>query len=416
MKSNKETFCVLPFKMMSTTNSGDFRTCCEGLPLGFSAVEDSVEEIWNSDFYKNLRLDLVNGIKHKNCSQCWRRELQGGFSSRQNENESISTEDYETILNAFNLETGEMSVYPSLFEFKLGNLCNLKCIMCTQMESSQHETEIKHIKKNYSDKIPQLLEFIENDLNEGNEIYRLPKNKIDKAIENLINLAPYLKIIKLVGGEPLINPITIKILQELCKKGIVDCHIEIITNLSNVDEKTLELLSQFKNLILVISYDSVNADAFHYIRHPARYDSFTKNLMYVLCNFEFTVFFSLTINIFNVLEVCNILKQFEELSCDFSVRICCNLVVDPKYFSVPYLDVPTKEKASLEINNSLAFIEESEIGYKNPRLYSEIEGVLALLEKTPEDYIEVREEMKRVLILYNKVRNQKFEDIFEYLS
>ena len=415
MNPNKETFCVLPFKMMSTTNSGDFRTCCEGLPLGFSAVEDSVEEIWNSDFYKNLRLDLVNGIKNTNCSQCWRRESHGGFSTRQNENQSIFEDDYNEIIDAFNSKTGELSIYPSLFEFKLGNLCNLKCIMCTQMESSQHETEIKHMKKNYSDKIPQLLDFIENNLNEGKELYRLPKNKIDKAIENLINLAPYLKTIKLVGGEPLINPITLKILKDLSEKGLTDCQIEIITNLSNVDEKTLELISRFKNLILVISYDSVNADAFYYIRYPARYNTFTKNLMHVLNNFEFPIFLSLTINVFNVLEVHSILKQFQELSYNFPIRICCNLVVDPKYFSVLYLDGHTKQKASLQIRNSLAFIRESEIGYKNPRLYSEIEGILTLLEKTPQDYVEVRKEMKRVLELYNKVRNQKFQDIFEYL-
>jgi organic radical activating enzyme len=415
MDPNKETFCVLPFKMMSTTNSGDFRTCCEGLPLGFSAVEDSVNDIWNSNFYRDLRLDLVNGIKNKNCSQCWRRESQGGFSTRQNENQSILENEYKEIIDALNVETGELSIYPNLFEFKLGNLCNLKCIMCTQMESSQHETEIKHIKKNYPDKIPKLLDFIENNLNEGNEIYRLPKDKIDKAIENLVNLAPYLKTIKLVGGEPLINPITIKILQQLYEKGLVDCNIEIITNLSSVNTETLDLLSQFKNLILVISYDSVYADTFHYIRYPARYDIFQKNLMHVLNNFKFTIFLSLTINVFNVLEVHKILKHFEELSCNFLIKICCNLVVDPLYFSVPYLDTLAKEKASLQIKNSLAFIKESEIGYKNPRLYAEIEGILTLLEKAPEDYIEVREEMKRVLELYNKVRNQKFQDIFEYL-
>lgn len=415
MKPNKETFCVLPFKMMSTTNSGDFRTCCEGLPLGFSAVEDSIEDIWNSGFYKKLRLDLVNGIKHKNCSQCWRRESQGGFSSRLDENQIISEDEYNSIINSFNSKTGEMSIYPNLFEFKLGNLCNLKCIMCTQMESSQHETEIKHIKKNYSDKIPQLLDFIENNLTEANELYRLPKNKIDKAIDNLINLAPYLKTIMLVGGEPLINPITTKILQRLHEKGLVDCNIEIITNLSDVDSETLKLLSHFKNLVLVISYDSVDADAFHYIRHPARYDTFTNNLMYVLNNFEFNIIFSLTINVFNVLEINNILKTFEKLSSDFPITISCNLVVDPNYFSVPYLDVKTKEKASLQIYNALSFIRESEIGHKNPRLHSEIQGILALLENTPEDYIEVREEMKRVLELYNKVRNQKFENIFEYL-
>mgnify|MGYP002152443245 CR=1 FL=1 len=126
MKPNKETFCVLPFTMMSTTNSGDFRTCCEGLPLGFSAIEDSIEDVWNSDFYKNLRLDLMNGVRHKNCSQCWRREFDGGYSTRQNENESISQSDYKELINSFDskskpsLVTSPFSVYSSYISIKRG--------------------------------------------------------------------------------------------------------------------------------------------------------------------------------------------------------------------------------------------------------------------------------------------------------
>jgi MoaA/NifB/PqqE/SkfB family radical SAM enzyme len=415
MKQNKETFCVLPFTMMSTTNSGDFRTCCEGLPLGLSAIDDSIEEVWNSDFYKKLRLDLINGVKHTNCSQCWRRESNGGYSTRQNENESIRRSDYKELINSVDLKTGELKIYPKLFEFKLGNLCNLKCIMCTQMESSQHETEIKHIKKNYSDKIPQLLEFIENNLNEGNEIYRLPQNQMDKAIDNLVNLAPYIQTIKLVGGEPLINPVTVKILEKLVDKGILDCHIEIITNLSSIDQKTLNLMSYFQNLVLMISYDSIDENVFHYIRYPANYKSFKHNLSYVLENFNFTIFLSLTINIFNILEIYSILKEFEKLTCNFSIGISCNVVIDPNYFSVSYLNMPAKEKARQQLNHALDFIRKAEIGDKNPRLYTEIEGILTLLETTPEDYEEVREETKRVLKLYNKVRNQKFQDIFEHL-
>ena len=30
----------------------------------------SIDEAWNSEFYKKLRLDMINGVKNPNCTKC----------------------------------------------------------------------------------------------------------------------------------------------------------------------------------------------------------------------------------------------------------------------------------------------------------------------------------------------------------
>lgn len=415
MKPNNDTFCILPFTMMSTTNSGNFRTCCEGSTLDIDATKTSPEELWNSQFYKNLRLDLVNGVKNSNCNNCWKWEGKGGHSTRLNKNANVNENEIANLFKEFDHKTGYLSTYPELFEFKLGNLCNLKCIMCTQMESSQHQTEVKKIQNNFKEDLPALLNYIEQNFNPKKEIYQFDDDDKKKLVNNFLRVVPFLRTIKFVGGEPLINPMTFEILQCIYDDNNEDIDIEIITNLSDLDNKKLTLLSKFPNLNLILSYDSANKDVFEYIRYPADYKQFRKNLFKLLTVFNGKLSFSITINIFNIFDLEDILEDLEKLNKLCFVYPMINVVMDPKYFSVSYLPAAAKKQSIRSIENVLKNITNFSIFENNTKIMSQIQGVKNLLEDFSDDYDLVRSEQLRVLKLYNKVRSQNYLTIFPYL-
>jgi sulfatase maturation enzyme AslB (radical SAM superfamily) len=414
MKINNKTFCPLPFTMMSTTNSGDFRTCCEGDHIGLPAADYTPAEVWNSEFYRNLRHDLINGKRNSNCKRCWKWEDKNGYSTRMSQNDNLDDSTLNQIFKNYDANTGRYESYPSLFEFKLGNLCNLKCIMCTQLESSQHQTEVEKI-RSYNEKLPSLLNFIDDKFKFKKEIYQLEKDSQNKIIDNFVATVPYLKTIKFVGGEPLINPLTFEILHKISKGKGRDKEIEIITNLSELDSQKIDILNKFQNLNLIVSLDSVDKNKFHYIRYPANFRHFESNLQKLLTHFNGKLLFSITINIFNVLETKNILEYIEKINQFRPVKPMVNVVMDPNYFSILYLDKKTKDQSKILIKQVCDNISNWGIYLNNIKIYEQLQGIVDLLYETPNNSKDVVNEQLRVLKLYDRVRHQSYADLFPYL-
>ena len=111
----------------------NFITDENGAP--YKIYKNSPDEIWNTEVYKKLRKDLLNGKKPKMCVRCWREEATGIKSAREGFNESYKDHIEEAI--ASTKEDGSAPVKGVYVDLRLGNLCNLKCRMCGAINSSQ---------------------------------------------------------------------------------------------------------------------------------------------------------------------------------------------------------------------------------------------------------------------------------------
>jgi|GEM_PF-1096189 len=156
-QDKKDSFCVMPWKHMHINNNGSIRLCCQTPWLlddhrkPLTVYEYTVDEIWNSEQMRAVRRAMVLGEKIKECSKCWQVEARGGISRRMNENNSwqvgyvtqkgISLDDLKTqaIQNDFYVDHR-----PFDFEMNVGNLCNLKCRMCSGDWSSKIEHDPVH--------------------------------------------------------------------------------------------------------------------------------------------------------------------------------------------------------------------------------------------------------------------------------
>jgi organic radical activating enzyme len=383
---------------MSNTNSGDYRACCDSFGFGPNIQTDDAEAVWNSEFYQQLRTDLISGVQNKNCSSCWKAERNGGYSMRKNENRHYSEEAIQQII--------EEKPLPKLFDFKLGNLCNLKCIMCCQLSSSLHETEVKQWKAKHIE-LPKLLDWIEIEFKDENQQYRIDKENCDLILNNLKSVLPNLTTLRLVGGEPLINPLTYILVDKLIEQGhATDLNLEIITNLSDIKTTFIKQLEKFKSVQLTCSYDHVDPDKFHFIRFPADYNEFKQNFDFVMGS-KLNVSISTTFSIFNIFDLEQIMDEFETIG----VHVSFNYVIDPNYFSIKYLNEKQKMTVMQIVNRVI------NKGYKiletNDSLANYLKNIDTLLHTEQNDFAEVVAERSRVLELYDSTRKTNYSKLYD---
>lgn len=139
---------------MATRPNGDVRLCATANASGSGTVEikdaglvkhngvqlnlrqHTVEEVWNSSYMKDVRCTMIRGEKPASCLKCYREEELGINSKRQWETDEWRDKiDYDALV-AKTSPDGELPVDIPYFDLRLGNLCQLKCVMCSPHDSS----------------------------------------------------------------------------------------------------------------------------------------------------------------------------------------------------------------------------------------------------------------------------------------
>lgn len=145
-------FCVLPWLHLALFPDGSASLCCVanscisvgGDPL--SLQTDSLAEIWNSDYVRGVRRDMLANRPVAACSVCYVAEKGGAASYRQQHNVRWAAE-LGPLLDEV-IESSRLQDFaaptPIYYQLMPGNLCNLKCRMCTPAFSSQIERDPVH--------------------------------------------------------------------------------------------------------------------------------------------------------------------------------------------------------------------------------------------------------------------------------
>lgn len=144
-KDMDKKLCILPWVHMSISSGGFVRLCCqaeENITLNdipMSLYDYTVEEIWNSQYMRGVRRDMVEGLPVAACSGCRVSEEQGTGSYR-----TLSNKEWSEVIGSFDeyILPSKKNGYnfgerPSSYHMVTGNACNLKCRMCNPLFSSQ---------------------------------------------------------------------------------------------------------------------------------------------------------------------------------------------------------------------------------------------------------------------------------------
>lgn len=411
---------------MYSLNNGDYRACCFsdfGIPEDHdvtkpvNAFKTPIEQVWNNNYYKQLRLDMANGVQNPTCKTCWVKESNGEFSHRQkyNSDNNVQDEKVRSLCKNVIASDGVFNDMPRIIQIKIGSLCNLKCIMCNQASSSLIESEVKEWKKENIE-LPQYIKFIDQYPEDWkgtttSEQAEILYNNYKSAIENCQD-------IQLVGGEPLVNPFTDFILKRLIEEDKAkNKNLYFITNLTSLNKKIISQLQKFRYTTISVSWDHVDADKFKYIRFPANYNHFRENFNKLINHPNINVKLSPTFSIFNIFDVEAIFDTFKELSlnqAEFTINP--NWVENPKYFSIRYLEDEQKHFVADYIETYLEKNKNEKFFIENQPLFYMFKSIRNMMFKPLSDFDEVVKERTRVLKLYDETRGTDYKKMFPYIK
>jgi len=273
------TFCIMPFIHTSTTTNGEFRLCCRSKRM-WDIDQIGIKDLWNHKKYKTVRNNLVEGVRDSHCEACWKMEDKGIVSLRQSQNFE-RTEEYGYIVNEWH-DTWLTPWNIPIVEFKLSNLCNLKCRMCWPKDSTPWVQDWQHVEHLYDDSEKGYV----NEIIAKNDLYKKPVMNLfesnEQFVKDIEELLPSIREFEFAGGEPLMDPLHFRMIEKIPDPSKVI--IKYSTNLTDLEAKKgrniVDIWKNYKAVRLTISldgFDKLNA----YIRHGADWQEIVKNVAYV---------------------------------------------------------------------------------------------------------------------------------------
>jgi len=210
-----------------------------------------------------LSNDLDAGIEDPRCHQCWHDENIGYRSLRTMSNTRHQDADKKNTKKNrafFNRHTSPWHV-----EFKLGNFCNLRCIMCSPYSSSSIWTEYIKNKPSY---------------NSANIYWDPPTGEhkwweSNDFTEFCGRILPTVRFLHFSGGEPFMVPGLANMLNQVTEPKNVD--LLFVTNMTMIDNTVLELIKQFKSVNFAISLEGTDQHN-DYIRYGSDFTVIEKNI------------------------------------------------------------------------------------------------------------------------------------------
>jgi len=334
------TFCLLPFIHMATKTDGDMKLCCRSWPVG-NINDTTMQELWNSDKYKEVRRMMLNGERPKECDACWRHEDIGVRSMRQRYNKT-RTKKYLPYLDNLTKDY-EMPFRIPILESKMSNFCNLKCRMCHPLDSTSWSKDwgtIEHLMEDANGSTYRKVK----ELGLTRKPYVSGWEDNEDFWTEFEQLAPYFERIEFAGGEPLIDPIHYRILNILKEHGN-NIELKYSTNLTKLNYKkddVMELWNHFKNVEVMISIDGVG-DVYDYIRQLGDYQDVKKNILRVVDHPKVVkVAGACTFQVYNIFNMEEIFDQFVE---DLNIDIHTHRVNYPTFLDMRV--IPDKLRTDL---------------------------------------------------------------------
>ena len=135
------TWCVLPWIQATSLTDGSTQLCCVAEKTsGTSLNSQTIQDYWNSDYTRSVRLQMLKGKKVATCRRCYEEKTNGYQSHRLTENKNRQDRlgfDYISELVKEASDSGSLSRELLSVDLRPGNTCNLQCIMCQPRESSK---------------------------------------------------------------------------------------------------------------------------------------------------------------------------------------------------------------------------------------------------------------------------------------
>ena len=261
-------FCTIPFTQVYNEINGKYCACCFGKESTKHTIENTTLKEWmiDSEYMNSIRKEMLDpntDFKAVNeiCRRCRSDEEKYGRSRRTN-CLKIHTNDKEFWDNIQrNVEmykaSGQYAFDERILEIQLkvfGSECNLDCFMCMHANSTTRQKVADA--GVWNDKV------YGKPSKQRDEYIRLVMRDKTKGVNaQVLELAPYIRSIKIIGGEPLVMKKHYELLEKIIESGHAKhIYLKYQTNLTKTKKgrhNIFTYIPHFKNVSMVASVDGI---------------------------------------------------------------------------------------------------------------------------------------------------------------
>jgi radical SAM protein with 4Fe4S-binding SPASM domain len=241
-------FCYAPWTNIEILPNGDILPCCKFQPSyyneQFNIATNTIDDFRTSNVLKTIKQEFTNGVWPTGCQRCQIEEDSNIESKRQ-----LDYKRWQEYYDNYDLSCEQLLTV----SLAIGNVCNLKCIICNPTASSKWQKEYFDI---YNIKI----DSIESDRK--------------SIIRGITDIAPNLVHVDIHGGEPFLSGIDEHraLLDHYIETGRAK-EISIHYTTNGTIWPTQEWFTRwkyFKEIDLQISIDGIK-ERYEYLRYPAKW-------------------------------------------------------------------------------------------------------------------------------------------------
>lgn len=378
---NSKSFCLAPWASTCVMPSGKLTPCC--VWKGISSTDFRDFDSWiNSDFLQDVRQRMYQGEKIKECSVCWQDESVGKKSLRQIYNSEFAKFSIRDHIN----KNWQVTNSICALDLKLGNLCNLKCVMCDPSSSSQLLSEYKTNAIKFDSLKNYKVDFLEKD-------FSWPLTDDFKQFLN--KFQTQIRWIKFTGGEPTIIPHVLEVLDNAnCTNEII---ITLTTNGTKLDHNFIDKIKKFHTVWLTVSLEGIQEHN-DQIRFLSHWTEVEKNILTVanLPNVYFNI--NHVLQCFSVVTLIPLLTWCEQHDLELNI----GKLSSPEYLSLDAVDADTINKFTQDLKT---------LGVaKNQNIVNEVLGYLQKYKYSAD----LEQQRHEYLQLIDSIRSTKTDQIINY--
>lgn len=433
IKLLSKSFCPLPWIHLATRPNGDVRLCCTANASGANIIDTkdaglikhngqvmnlknhTIEEVWNSEQMKATRVQMLNNEQPHSCTKCYQEEINGITSKRQWETVVWKDRiDIDSIVAKTSVD-GHLPVDIPYFDLRLGNMCQLKCIMCSPHDSSAWIKEWKVQYPKY--KTIELQQDQQWDIDFDYTWYQK-----GVFLESMRSQAHNIKELYFAGGEPLLIPEHYKILEFMVEsKASKDCILRYNSNGLELPEKLFELWKNFKQVKFNFSVDAVGVRN-DYIRYPSKWKDVVANLVRLDDTPDnITVNIACAVSLLNVLNISELAYWKESMNFKKinlppygAGLVGTHLVYLPSYLNVRVLPTHFKNIVANHIEDFCSRRSSNQEFMNNPYGIHRWQGLVKYM--MAEDWSSKLPVLQDYLTVTDQQRGTSFIDVFPELT
>jgi radical SAM protein with 4Fe4S-binding SPASM domain len=390
---DSETFCMLPWMHLHAYPDGRAYPCCFGhdsYPVG-DLNKDSMETVFNGPKMKQLRSNMLSGVKSRECGKCYDQEKSGFFSLRLSSNKHFG---HNIPLVHNTLPDGKADFVMKYWDIRFSNLCNMACRSCGTWFSSNWYEDHKKLTGNPP---PHA------------KIMKVGRSTNDMW-EQMLEQFEHTEQFYFAGGEPIIMEEHYRILKELDRRKMYHVRLIYNTNFSRTTFKDIdvfELWNKFDSVSVGASLDAEGKRG-ELMRKGTVWDEIVANRkrMIEVCP-QVDFYISATVGLPNSLHVPDFHRSWVEQDLIKPTDFNFNLLQNPKWQRMDLLPKEYKEQIQDRYEKHMDWLKD-----KDPLTRASKGFQSALDWMWRRDMSDILDFFFKQTRRYDAIRNEDFVNVF----